>query len=108
MASGTAVEIEARTQAFGNRIDFPEDILRTHEKLKFGIVEALQRTSRSGISASHTRVGGPTTRRRATGVIVLPLGGCIDGRRIGRRRIGGRGASGHRVHVRVRIRNILG
>ena len=83
MATGTAVEIETRAQALGNRIDFLENIFRAVEKQTFSIVEARQCTSRSGISASHTRIGWPATRRCAAGVIVLTAGRCINSHRVG-------------------------
>ena len=62
-------------------VDFLEDFLRHIEILTLHVVETRQRSSRSGISTPHTRIGR-RARGRAAGVVILPAAPRISGHRV--------------------------
>src|SRR5881409_498030 len=81
MAPRAAIEIEPRTEAVRGSVDFLEDFLRHIEILTLHVVETRQRSSRSGISTPHTRIGR-RARGRAAGVVILPAAPRISGHRV--------------------------
>src|SRR5262245_14906027 len=63
MAARATVEVEARAQAVGHRIDFLKYVLGNFEESLFRVGETGERVAGSGRAAAHTRIECPVRRR---------------------------------------------